>query len=82
MSTLALYLSGRGRICYLPLIFANLVYYFKLIARTVEHELNAKPPTVFSHMSDQQWRDIGFTKVDVTLAEYGIKPRNRGYRVV
>ena len=82
MSTLVLYLSGRGRISYLPLIFADLIYYFDLIMRTIEHELAAKPPAELRHLSDQQLRDIGLSKANAALVNYGLKPHIPGNRCV
>ena len=82
MSTLVLYLSGRGRRSYLPLIFDDLVYYFNLILRTIERELEVKPPAKIRHISDRQLRDIGLSKANVTLVDYGIKPHNPGNRFV
>ena len=39
VSTLVLYLPGRGKMINFPQIFANILYYFELILRTIEHEM-------------------------------------------
>ena len=80
MSTLVLYLSGRGKMSNFPQIFSNILYYFELILRTIEHEMEAKPPTEFHHIGSKHLRDIGLSKADATMMEFGIEPhrlRNR-----
>ncbi len=63
-----------------PQIFANILYYFEFILRTMEHEMEAKPPTELRHIGNRHLRDIGLSKADATMMEFGIephRPRNR-----
>ncbi len=80
VSTFVLYLPGRGKIINFPQILANILYYFELILRTIEHEMEAKPPTELRHIGNRHLRDIGLSKADATMMEFGIEPhrsRNR-----